>query len=76
MGCHKGVDTSLFRRTVWYYIHSLFGIRYDDYDYNQIKLLLASPIRKYIKILCSYPDRVTQKDYDSIMKEFTHSEKV
>jgi sestrin len=76
MGSHKHVDTSLFRRAVWHYIHSLYGIRYDDYDYNQIKLLLASPLRNYIKILCRRPDKISKKDYDSIMKEFTHSEKV
>ena len=76
LGTHKHVDTSLFRRAVWLYIHSLFGVRYDDYDYNQIKQLLSTPLRKYIKILCSCPERVTKKDYDSIMKEFTHSEKV
>lgn len=76
MGSHKEVDTSLFRRAVWLYIHSLFGINYDDYDYNQIKQLICSPLRKYIKIICSCPDRVTKKDYDSIMKEFTHSEKI
>ena len=76
LGAHKQVDTSLFRRAVWLYIHSLFGVRYDDYDYNQIKQLIGSPLRKYIKILCSCPDRITKKDYDSIMKEFTHSEKV
>ena len=76
MGSHKDVDTSLFRRAVWHYIHSLFGVRYDDYDYKQIRKLLASPLRSYIKILCSFPERITKKDYDSIMKEFTHSEKV
>jgi alkylhydroperoxidase family enzyme len=76
MGSHKQVDTSLFRRAVWNYIHSLFGIHYDDYDYKQIKKLLGSPLRNYIKILCSCPERITKKDYDSIMKEFTHSEKV
>ena len=76
MGSHKDVDTSLFRRAVWHYIHSLFGVRYDDYDYKQIKKLLATPLRRYIKILCSCPERITKKDYESIMKEFTHSEKV
>jgi hypothetical protein len=76
MGSYKQVDTSLFRRAVWLYIHSLFGIRYDDSDYNQIKQLLASTLRNYIKTLCSCPERITKKDYDSIMKEFTHSEKV
>jgi hypothetical protein len=76
LGQHKQVDTSVFRRAVWIYIHSLFGIRYDDYDYNQIKQLLGTPLRKYIKIVCSCPERVTKKDYDNILKEITHSEKV
>lgn len=76
MGCHNNVDTSLFRRAIWLYIQSLFGVRYDDYDYKQIKQLMGSPLRNYIKILCSCPERVTKKDYEKIMKEFTHSEKV
>lgn len=76
MGSHKDVDTSLFRRAVWHYIHSRFGVHYDDYDYKQIRKLLSSPLRKYIKILCSCPERITKKNYDSIMKEFTHSEKI
>ena len=76
MGSHKQVDTSLFRRAVWMYIHSLFGIRYDDYDYNQTKQLIDTPLKNYIKTICSSPERITKKDYDSIMKEFTHSEKV
>lgn len=76
MGSRKDVDTSLFRRAVWHYIHSLFGIRQDDYDYKQLRKLLAKPLRTYIKVLCSCPERIEKKDYDSIMKEFTHSEKV
>jgi len=76
MGSHKQVDTSPFRRAVWLYTHSLFGIRYDDYDYFQTKQLIGSPLRKYIKILCSCPESITKNDYDCIMKEFTHSEKV
>jgi len=75
MGSHKQVDTSPFRRAVWLYTHSLFGIRYDDYDYCQTKQLIGSQLRKYIKILCSCPETITKSDYDSIMKEFTHSEK-
>jgi len=76
MGSHKYVDTSLFRRAIWLYIQSLFGVRYDDYDYSQIKQLIGTPLRNYIKILTSCPERVSKKDYDKIMKEFTHSEKV
>ena len=76
MGAFKSIDTSLFRRAVWIFIHYIFGIRYDDYDYNQIKKLLTSPLRSFIKIVCMNPERITKKDYDSIMKEFSHSEKV
>ncbi|RNA12787.1 Sestrin [Brachionus plicatilis] len=76
MGTKKDVDTSLFRRAVWHYVHSLYGVQYDDYDYNQIGILLKSPLRRYIKIVCSCPERITKSHYDSIMKEFTHSEKV
>lgn len=76
MGTFTDVDTSLFRRAIWHYIHMLFGVRYDDYDYKQIKLLLKSPLRKYIRIVCTCPDRVTRRHYDSIMREFRHSEKV
>lgn len=76
MGTITGVDTSLFRKAVWYYTHSLFGVKYDDYDYNQIRILLKSPLRKFIKIICSSPQKITKSHYDSIMKEFTHSEKV
>lgn len=76
MGSVKGVDTSLFRKAVWFYTHSLLGVKYDDYDYSQIRILLKSPLRKYIKTVCTQPDRISKAQYDSIMKEFTHSEKV
>jgi hypothetical protein len=76
MGNFLSVDTSLFRRAVWIYIHSIFGIRYDDYEYAQIKLLLTNHLRNFIKTVCIHPERITKKDYDSIMKEFSHSEKV
>jgi len=76
MGNVKGVDTSLFRKAVWFYTHSLYGVRHDDYDYNQIRALLKSPLRKYIKMVCTQPERITKSHYDSIMKEFAHSEKV
>ena len=75
-GALKNVDKSLFRRAVWVYIHHIFGIRYDDYDYNQIKKLLTKPLRNFIKIVCMHPERISKKDYDSITKEFSHSERV
>jgi sestrin 1/3 len=76
MGPHKQIDTSSFRRAVWIYIHSIFGVKYDDYDYKHLKKLLLQPLRNYIKIVCTCPEKITKKDYDSMMEEFTHSEKV
>ena len=76
MGDNTDVDTSSFREAVHYYIHSLFGIRHDDYDYNTINQLLERSLKAYVKSATCYPERVTKKDYDSFMREFKHSEKV
>ena len=73
---HKDVDTSLFRRAIWLYTQSLFGVKYDDYDYKQIKQLMGNPLRNYIKIICTNPKRVKNKDYEKIMKDFTHSGRI
>lgn len=37
MGDNHEVDTSSFRRAVWNYIHCMYGIRHDDYDYSQVR---------------------------------------
>lgn len=36
MADRKNVDTSKFRRAIWNYIHCIYGIRYDDYDYGEV----------------------------------------
>jgi len=76
MGQKANVDTSAFRRAIWNYIHCLFGIRHDDYDYSEVNQLLERPLKNYIKIVTCFPERVCKKDYDSYMREFEHSEKV
>lgn len=40
IGNFEAVDTRLFRMAVQRYALCLFGIRYDDYNYGQINLLL------------------------------------
>ena len=37
---------------------------------------LERSLKAYIKMVVCYPERVTRADYDSILKEFHHSEKV
>nr|CAG4644863.1 EOG090X07PL [Leptodora kindtii] len=76
MGSKKDVDTSRFRRAIWNYIQCMFGIRHDDYDYGEVNQLLERSLKTYIKSVVCFPERVTRKDYDSILKEFRHSEKI
>ncbi|CAG5121628.1 unnamed protein product [Candidula unifasciata] len=76
MGDNHEVDTSSFRRAVWNYIHCMYGIRHDDYDYSEVNQLLERNLKAYIKTLTCYPERLQKKDYDDVMREFKHSEKV
>lgn len=76
MGAHDKVDTSRFRRAIWNYIQCMFGIRHDDYDYNEVNQLLERSLKTFIKSAVCYPERVTKRDYDRVMREFKHSEKV
>ncbi|XP_050295323.1 sestrin homolog isoform X2 [Anthonomus grandis grandis] len=76
MGGRTDVDTSRFRRAIWNYIQALLGIRHDDYDYREIDELVDKPLKSFIKTACCYPERVTKKVYDRVMREFKHSEKV
>ena len=36
VGKEKNVDTTNFREAIWYYIHSIKGIRHDDYQYRKV----------------------------------------
>ena len=76
MGKIKNVDTSAFRCAIWNYIHCLYGIMHDDFNYSQVNQLLERNLKAYIKTVTCYPERLTKKDYDSCMQEFRHSEKV
>ncbi|KAG1659629.1 Sestrin-1 [Nymphon striatum] len=76
MANRNNVDTTMFRRAIWNYIHCMFGIRHDDYDYSEVNQLLERKLKGFIKTVCCYPEKTTKKEYDSVMREFKHSEKV
>ncbi|KAL3883232.1 hypothetical protein ACJMK2_029519 [Sinanodonta woodiana] len=76
LGDRKNVDTTAFRRAVWNYIHCIYGIRHDDYNYKEVNEMLERNLKAYIKTVTCYPERLTKKDYDNVMREFKHSEKV
>ncbi|KAL2082063.1 hypothetical protein ACEWY4_021881 [Coilia grayii] len=76
MAMHQGVDTSMLRRAIWNYIHCMFGIRYDDYDYGEINELLDRSFKVYIKTMVCCPEKTTRRMYESFWRQFQHSEKV
>ena len=76
LGDIMNVDTTMFRRAVWNYIHCMYGIRHDDYNYGEVNQMLERNLKAYIKTVTCYPERLTKKDYDNVMREFKHSEKV
>ncbi|XP_029705208.1 sestrin-1 isoform X1 [Takifugu rubripes] len=76
MATHKDVDTSMLRRAIWNYIHCMFGIRYDDYDYGEINQLLDRGFKIYIKTMVCSPEKTTRRMYESFWRQFQHSEKV
>ncbi|MEE6512752.1 hypothetical protein FKM82_019954 [Ascaphus truei] len=73
---HSDVDTSKLRRAVWNYIHCIYGIRYDDYDYGEVNQLLERSLKVYMKTVTCYPERVSRHIYCSFWRQFKHSEKV
>ncbi|XP_076467290.1 sestrin-3-like isoform X2 [Babylonia areolata] len=76
MGDNDQVDTTAFRQAIWYYIHCMYGIRHDDYDYAQVNQMLERGLKTYVKTVTCYPERVSRRDSDGVMKAFKHSEKV
>ncbi|XP_051882145.1 sestrin-3-like isoform X3 [Pristis pectinata] len=76
MAIHEDVDTTTLRRAIWNYVHCMFGIRYDDYDYGEVNQLLERSLKVYIKTVTCYPERTTKRMYDSYWRQFKHSEKI
>ncbi|NXA37234.1 SESN3 protein, partial [Eudromia elegans] len=76
MATHEDVDTTMLRRALFNYVHCMYGIRYDDYDYGEVNQLLERSLKVYIKTVTCYPERTTKRMYDSYWRQFKHSEKV
>ncbi|GAA6110738.1 sestrin-2 [Tachysurus ichikawai] len=76
MAMHSDVDTSTLRKAVWNYIHCIFGIRYDDYDYGEVNQLLERNMKVYIKTVACHPEKTTFRMYNNFWRQFRQSEKV
>jgi len=76
MGRNKDIDTTAFRHAIWHYVHCIFGVRHDDYNYSVINDLLEKNVRSFVKLISCFPENATHKDYRHFMTEFMQSEKV
>uniref|UniRef100_A0A8B9CN72 Sestrin 3 n=1 Tax=Anser brachyrhynchus TaxID=132585 RepID=A0A8B9CN72_9AVES len=76
MAKRQGCEPSVFKRGIWNYIHCMFGIRYDDYDYAEVNHLLERMLKVYIKTVTCYPEKTNPEMFDRFWKQFKHSEKV
>ncbi|KAM7373119.1 hypothetical protein PAMP_007999 [Pampus punctatissimus] len=75
MAMHEGVDTHTLRKALWNYIHCLYGIRYDDYDYGSVNVLLERSLKVFAKTMACHPEQTSAHIYHSFWKHFRHSEK-
>ena len=71
----KNVDTSPFRRAVWYFTQRLFGLQHDDYNYNQIPIFLTASLKTYVKKIVCFPETITEADYELTGYNFKPDEK-
>ncbi|XP_054619264.1 sestrin-2 isoform X2 [Dunckerocampus dactyliophorus] len=76
MAMHEGVDTHTLRKALWNYIHCLYGIRYDDYDYGSVNVLLERSLKVFVKTMACYPEQITARVYHAFWRHFRHSEKI
>ncbi|KAM4539644.1 sestrin-2 isoform 2-T2 [Odontesthes bonariensis] len=76
MAMHEGVDTYTLRKALWNYIHCLYGIRYDDYDYGSVNVLLERSLKVFVKTMACHPEQTTARIYHAFWRHFRHSEKV
>jgi len=60
----QGVDTGPLRKSIWRYIHRVFGILHDDFNYGHVNTCLNKSFKALIKKICCFPHLITIKDID------------
>ncbi|KAF1316810.1 Sestrin-like protein, partial [Globisporangium splendens] len=71
----ESIDTSPYRDAVWFYVHRIFGICHDDYDYRQVNIYLNRPTKIFIKKVACTPWKVRQEDFEHFDHTLSASEK-
>ncbi|KAI9322851.1 PA26 p53-induced protein-domain-containing protein, partial [Dichotomocladium elegans] len=60
------IDTSPFRRAIWYQTQRLLGMTKDDYNYEDITTYLSDRNKEYITKLCLRPFEIRLSDWNNI----------
>ena len=71
----KNVDTTPFRRAIWYFTHRLYGLSHDDYDYNKIPVFLTHSLKQLVRKIACAPETITMSDFELKGYNFKPSEK-
>lgn len=71
----QGIDTAPFRRSVWYYVHRIFGAIHDDYDYSLVNNLLNRRMKAYVKKMVCKPDDIISADVSNLGYHLQPAEK-
>jgi len=58
----EDMDTTGFRMAIWHYVNRIFGIFYDDYNYENVNKKIPQVIKAYVKIISVAPWRITAGD--------------
>lgn len=62
----RNINTEPFRRAIWKYTHRVYGLVYDDYNYQEVNVFLLIEIKKYLKKVACEPDILDSDDFDGI----------
>ncbi len=72
----EDLDTTPFRRAIFYYILSVHGVFADDYNYRDINVYLSRDLKIYLKKIVHYPQTLLPHDFNSMGYELRPEEKV
>jgi hypothetical protein len=67
-------DAASFRHAIWYYVHRIYGICHDDYDYRNVNIVLNRPTKAFVKKVACTPWRVTREDLEHFNETLSSSE--
>ncbi|KAL0480423.1 hypothetical protein AKO1_011085 [Acrasis kona] len=70
------IDTSAFRSAIWFYVHRLYGMMHDDFNYESTNLLLNINLKKYIKTVTCYPERTRREQWIDMGFSLRNKEKI